>query len=76
MNKLIQTTIVLTLLIFTNASIAQEMLSAVGSQTVKTDYTAMNAQARVSGGVAFLLLFGTAYGTRKLLITFQLDKHH
>jgi hypothetical protein len=74
MNKLIRTILFLTFLTFTTAIIAQEPPSPNEGQPISGDNTPVGGRARISGGIAFLILFGAAYGTRKLNATFQLDK--
>lgn len=76
MKKLIRTILFLTFLTFTTTIFAQDPPSPNDGQPIDGDNTPVGGRARISGGIAFLLLFGAAYGSRKLFATFHLETQH
>jgi len=75
MNKLIHTIFLLTFLTLTTAVFAQHPVSLKKDQPTIGDVP-MEEQARTSGGIAFLILVGLAYGSRKLYSTFTMEQQH
>ncbi|HEY9115376.1 MAG TPA: hypothetical protein VIN10_11810 [Bacteroidales bacterium] len=74
MKKLIRTIFVLIFLTFATAIFAQDPPSPNDGQPLDGGNTPVGGRARISGGIAFLILFGAAYGSRKLYATFRMEE--
>lgn len=77
MKKLIRTITFLFLLILVNVATAQGISSSrYLGKNQDGGITPERGKTRVTVGVIFLVLFGTAFGSRKLINTFYLEQQH
>jgi len=76
MKKLIRTIFILTFLTLSPTIFAQDPPSPNDGQPLDGGNTPVGGRARISGGIAFLILFGAAYGSRKFYKTFHLEQQH
>lgn len=76
MKKLIRTIFLLIFLTLSPTIFAQGPPSPNDGQPLDGGNTPVGGRARISGGIAFLILFGAAYGSGKLYATFRLRQQH
>lgn len=76
MKKLIHTIFLLLFITILPTIFAQGPPSPNDGQPIDEGNTPVGGRARISGGIAFILLFGAAYGSRKLYATFHVEKQH
>jgi hypothetical protein len=72
MKKLIRTIFILIFITLTPTIFAQGPPSPNDGQPIDGGNTPVGGRARINSGITFLLLFGAAYGSRKLYATFYL----
>lgn len=76
MKKLIRTTLIILILTLTTSVFSQDPPSPNNGNNPDGGNMPVGGRARISGGIAFLLLLGGAYGSKKLFDTFYMESKH